>query len=445
MTLNHPPFSGFGPSGRTGVLGPEIDAEFEFESGEGGGVDPRLAIDSSTDDRTADPSASGNLPDPVLVGDGPEFDGEQPSDLGYRVGTPAIGPVLTETPGYWSDGARHVQIIRANDDKVLHSTNDDVTGPSYSVLSKQHYQEERGTVAERIERYTPQMPSDYWDAIGDFVRSCITNAQPSSRISAQRSLSPVTALVLWSWQLGYELDRRLIFDRMTIEEFIASGCPATWSSATRGNMRSQLFNISEALLGTEARIPRLNPLPPSNPSKPYHVKEIVTFRSWAMGQSTQSKRHDATALLALGAGAGLATEDLLTIHVSDVTLVDGFVIVNVTGRRPRQVPVLAEWEGDLLDVVRETTSGAFVFGQNRTTRQKNAVSNFLSKTTGTHKPNSQRLRATWIVHHLSVATPVKALLGAAGVESFEAFTRFIPFVPEVDPMEARHVLRGNKR
>jgi len=338
MTKNGSLFSGIGPSSRTGALGREIDAQFDFESGEGG-----------------------------------------------------------------------------------------------------------RTVAERIEQYTPQMPSDYWDTIGDFVRSCVADAQPSSRISAQKSLRPVTALVLWSWQLGYELDRRLIFDRMTIEEFIASGCPATWSNATRGNMRSQLFNISEALLGTEARIPRLNPLPPSNPSKPYDVKEIVTFRSWAWGQSTQSKRHDATALLALGAGAGLATEDLLTIHVSDVTLIDGFVIVNVTGRRPRQVPVLAEWEGDLLDVVRETTPGSFVFGQNRTTRQKNAVSNFLSKTTGTHKPNSQRLRATWIVHHLSVATPVKALLGAAGVESFEAFTRFIPFVPEVDPMEARHVLRGNKR
>ena len=301
------------------------------------------------------------------------------------------------------------------------------------------------SAAERIELYTPRMPSNYWDAIGDFVRTCISDAQPVLRLKVQKFFNPVTALVLWAWQLGYELDRRLIFDRMTIEEFIASGYPTTWSSATRGNARSQLFNFSEALLGDEIRIPRLNPLPQSNVSRPYHVKEIVTFRSWAMGQSTQSKRHDATALLALGAGAGLATEDLLTIHVSDVTLVDGFVIVNVTGRRPRQVPVLAEWEGDLLDVVRETTSGAFVFGQNRTTRQKNAVSNFLSKTTGTHKPNSQRLRATWIVHHLSVATPVKALLGAAGVESFEAFTRFIPFVPEVDPMEARHVLRGNKR
>lgn len=445
MTLNDPLFSGFGPSGRTGALGPEIDAQFDFESGEGGGVHPSFAVDGSADDRTADASTSGYLPDAVFVGDGAEFDGEQPSDLGYGVGAAVIRPVLTEFTGCGSDGTRHTQSIRANDDKALHSTNDDVTGRSYSVRSKQHYREEGGTVAERIEQYIPKMPSDYWDTIGDFVRSCITNAQPSLRISAQKSLRPVTALVLWSWQLGYELDRRLIFDRMTIEEFIASGCPASWSSATRGNMRSQLFNISEALLGTEARIPRLNPLPPSNPSKPYDTNEIVTFRSWARGQSTQSKRHDATALLALGAGAGLATEDLLTIHVGDVTLIDGFVIVNVTGRRPRQVPVLAEWESDLLDVVRETTPGAFVFGQNRTTRQKNAVSNFLSKTTGTHKPNSQRLRATWIVHHLGVATPVKALLGAAGVESFEAFTRFIPFVPEVDPMEARHVLRGNKR
>src|SRR5665213_2563967 len=148
MTLNDPLFSGFGPSGRTGALGPEIDAQFDFESGEGGGVHPSFAVDGPADDRTADASTSGYLPDA-------EFVGEQPSHLSHGVGTAVIRPVLTEFTGCGSDGTRHDQSIRANDDKALHSTNDDVTGSSYSVLSKQHYHEEGGTVAERIEQYTP--------------------------------------------------------------------------------------------------------------------------------------------------------------------------------------------------------------------------------------------------------------------------------------------------
>jgi integrase len=297
-------------------------------------------------------------------------------------------------------------------------------------------------VTERIERYTPQMPSAYWTAIEDFVRSCVTDAQPATPYSAKHLLAALAPLVRWTWQLGYELERRVVLDRFTIEEFIATGCPTTWSNASRGNCRSQLFRISEALLGVDARTPRLIPMSSSTPSKPYDVKEMVALRSWAGGQVTPTRRRDALVLLSLCAGAGLATEDLLALRARDIQQIKGCVLVNVTGRRARQTGVLAQWEEELADIVSSMPPDTFVFRSMRTTEKSNAVTNFVSEASGTHKPNSQRLRATWIVHHLSVATPVNVLMSAAGVRSLEALTRFIQFVPGIEPSEVRARLRG---
>jgi hypothetical protein len=76
---------------------------------------------------------------------------------------------------------------------------------------------------------------------------------------------------------------------------------------------------------------------------------------------------------------------------------------------------------------------------------KNVCTKFVSNTTGVIKPSSQRLRATWLVHHLTVGTPVKVLLEAAGIGSLNALTRYIQFVPDVDPSVARRRLRDEMR
>jgi hypothetical protein len=73
---------------------------------------------------------------------------------------------------------------------------------------------------------------------------------------------------------------------------------------------------------------------------------------------------------------------------------------------------------------------------------KNMINSFLSYPNGGVKPNSQRMRATWVVYHLTNATPLKLLLKAAGITTAHALVRFTVFVPEVDDVEARRILRG---
>ena len=85
-----------------------------------------------------------------------------------------------------------------------------------------------------------------------------------------------------------------------------------------------------------------------------------------------------------------------------------------------------------------------VFGWERTAHSPNSVHGFVARTHG-HAPHltAQRLRATWIVHHLTVGTPLSALMDAAGVMSLEAFTRYLRFVPSAEITEARRWLRGS--
>ncbi len=422
---------------------PEINSEFDFESSESGGVDPGLAVDGPTDDGTTDARTSSDLTDTVLVGEGSEFESEESSDLGHGVGTDLVGPVTAETAWCESHGAGHDLSIRASYPVTLLSTNTDVTGQTYGVLSKQHKVRLGATVAKYIERYTPDIPEAHWAAIGDFVRSVITDLEPELPVMARKALGTVTAITHWAWQVGIELDRTTIFDRFAIEEFIAVGYPRTWSIGTRRNIRAQLFTISRALLGDAARIPRLNPLPGHNPTAPYNAEEIATLRSWAKGQGTFGRRRDATVILALGAGAGLKPEDSDTLRRRDIVEFDGYVIVNVGGNRPRQVPVMAEWEDDLREAMSTLSPDDFVYIQGRKSIGKNTINFFVSRSNGTFKPKTTRLRATWIVHHLTAGTYIKTLMVAAGVHSADTFLRYLQFVPDVSVDEARRLLRGS--
>lgn len=107
------------------------------------------------------------------------------------------------------------------------------------------------------------------------------------------------------------------------------------------------------------------------------------------------------------------------------------------------IPVLFEWEELLAEALDGTASDELAFCSGRTGVHRNFVTNFVAKTSGVGlKPQLQRLRATWIVHHLAAGTPAVPFMQAAGVQSLEALTRYLRFVPDVDLAEARRKLRG---
>jgi integrase len=290
--------------------------------------------------------------------------------------------------------------------------------------------------------YEPRLDGATWSAIGPFVAAAVTACVSTTPYEANALQNVASRLTAWTWEsAGLPLERSVVFNRDVIARFISIGCPGI-KPAVRGNMRSQLLRMSESLLDPAAVPRRLNPLPPSDPTAPYSAIEVISLRSWAEAQSTAPRRANAQVLLALGAGCGLSAIEIGEVRVQDISSDERGVLVRVDGGRPRSVPALREWEKALIERRAMLEPDRYVFRENHTTFYPNLVTNFVnrSRVIGV-RPQTQRLRSTWIVQHLKAATPVTLLMRAAGVESLEAFTRYTRFVPETDADLGRRLLR----
>ena len=285
----------------------------------------------------------------------------------------------------------------------------------------------------KVASYVPTMPAAHWAAIEAFVRSAALEATPHGPYDTTRFISTIARHTHWCWQTaGLPLDRSVIFHRDVIEEFARVGCPdVTRTSA--GNFRSTLLRVAEVLLPMQERVTRLSPLCNPSPSTPYSDAEQAQLASWANCQPNARRRRDANTILALGLGAGLSAGELKTILVGDITVDDQGVLVHVTGKRPRVVPVLADWEDPLRHLVDHAPPSRLAFGVERTTpNSRNGVTNFVKRTRDIGlRPNSHRMRATWVVNHLTWGTPLVPFMEAAGLQTLEVIDRYMRFVPGV--------------
>jgi integrase len=99
------------------------------------------------------------------------------------------------------------------------------------------------------------------------------------------------------------------------------------------------------------------PLPRERAKRPYSHAEIDGYLALADAQPAVTRRMRASALVCLGAGAGVIRSDLRHVRGSDVICRSRGVVVQVRGARPRAVPVLARYQDRLL------ASAAFAGGQ----------------------------------------------------------------------------------
>jgi hypothetical protein len=431
-----------------GAAGPQVGVEAGLEAGDGRKVGPGGAIEDCGDGRVVDAGERFCRSKAAAVKRDPEAQGELSGDLGGKVIAGRFGPVGARGFRGRSSGASHDPTVDRSGPAVVVPANSVVTAPVQDGGSKQRLVvngERAGAVAKRILNYTPQIPADHWAQIETFVRSAVADCFDDTPYSARVLLSVVSTYVHWCWQTAaLPLERDLIFSRLRVEEFTVHS-ERRWSPVTRANHRSQLLRVCEALNGPDSGC-RLSPLPKSDPQAPYTATEISSMRHWAQTQTTSTKRRDAAVLLALGLGAGLAAGEMGMVMTDDVHHDEYGVLVEVGGKRPRSVPVRAEWETTLVDAVDALGSGRLLFRTNRTGPSRNLVTDFTAKCSP-HVPgvSSQRLRGTWITGHLAARTPVVPLIEAAGVTSLEAITRYLRFLPEVDPVEARARLRGDLR
>lgn len=278
--------------------------------------------------------------------------------------------------------------------------------------------------------YTPAIPADAWEETRRFVTAAVAACSGKTAYPDRDLLQATTRLAAWTLaQADIPLTRRVVFEPATIERFIAGGLPH-YAPASRGNRRSMLLRMSEVLLGDMARRTKLAPLPASSASVPYTPDEVRELRTWVR-LASGARRNNAMVLVALGLGAGLSAGEVVGVARKDIVREGRSVLVHVGGARPRTVAVDEAWAVDLLKAVQDAKPTDWVFCHGRVSAGKNLVTNFVAKTeTRGLAPNSQRMRATWIVGHLNSGAGVVPLMRQAGVTSLEAITRYVQFVDE---------------
>lgn len=425
---------------------PEGGADPGFETGECADVRPGFAVDDAGDGGVGDPALAGDDTSAVAGRELSEPDGELAGGFGSGIDTLLIRPGIGERPGRWAWSAGHERSVGAHTEPLVHSSTKNVT-PDWKVGAWKHrYSSEVRTVEERIDNYQPRMDPDHWAEIAYFTKATVRDSQPDTTYKAGTLLSIVSAYVHWAWQQGLPLERTTAFDRWNIERFIATGCPGTWSPATRGNCRSMLFRVAESLLGHAASTLRLNPIKGSQPLTPYTDNEITQFRGWAESQLGTEWRRRPTALLALGLGAGLTTINLGLLRRRHVTATENGIIIEVPGPKARTTAVLAGGEDDLKRAINDLDPDEYVVRRYRTRPSKNLITGLVAETSGLHKPEGQRLRVTWMVHHLTVGTPIPVLVTATRLKSLGPITRYLKFVelPAADVALAHLRRRGQR-
>ncbi len=157
------------------------------------------------------------------------------------------------------------------------------------------------------------------------------------------------------------------------------------------------------------------PLPRERARAPYSPAEISGYLALAAAQPTQARRMRAAGLVGLGAGAGLIRADLRQVRGTDITARSGGVIVEVRGRRPRAVPVLARYHEILLASAgfagKSLVTGGTDPGRHNVTTP---LITALAGGTGLPRLDTSRLRATWLAEAaelLGLAT----FMAAAGI------------------------------
>jgi hypothetical protein len=261
-------------------------------------------------------------------------------------------------------------------------------------------------VAAYIGRWRPSSLSPQAAA---FAREVVLAAAPAGRDRAKCLLWAAGKAGDYAASLGLELVPEVVFHPSVVERFArcAPGLSGAARRTLRTNQRFIARRVVPQLYQLDAALPR------ERAKMPYSLAQIDGYLALAGAQPTAELR--AAGLVCLGAGAGLIRADLREVRGTDVACRCGGVVVQVTGRRPRVVPVLARYHGGLLAAARFAGAGLVTGGTDPARRNlTNPLIRALDGGSGLPRLDTSRLRATWLrdcAEQLGLAT----FMHAAGI------------------------------
>ncbi|MFD8478863.1 hypothetical protein [Kitasatospora sp. NPDC059673] len=296
----------------------------------------------------------------------------------------------------------------------------------------------------KIARYRPREAPAAWDEVAPLVRSIVAATVTAVPYDVERLLHATAGLALWAEASGLPRDPDAWLRGEVIDAFVLSRAGEVAPTAVQ-TYRTWLRRVRDALAWSD----RGEPVPPrlhapANPHEPYDKAELAGLRHWASHLPGQ-QRTDALALMALGAGCGLAPKEVAATTGRDLRQrAPGHPFVHTGVDRP--VVARAAWE-DVLAELALLAGGAYLFRPRHTTPYaKNLIGSWSlvhQPPTGLPTLSAGRLRASWIVELMTERIDHDLIAKAAGLASAASLARYQHFVPPLDDNTAARLLRGH--
>jgi hypothetical protein len=300
----------------------------------------------------------------------------------------------------------------------------------------------RRRAVEAIARYRPQrLDAATWAAAKPFVLCCADELGLDGGAAALRVVRVLARIAVWALGEGLSLNVEVVLDPANVERFIASAPDPDRSRAT---YRSELRRVGPLLTRHAPWESRPAAVSRRQVAPPYSQRELRLLQADATAQPTPGRRRAARALLALGAGAGLDGRWVSWVGAQDVTAHSWGVMVRVSEPATRVVPVLAEWEDEVLELARSAGDEYLLGGRSTSRNRAGALGASLIVGNGNPRMSASRLRSTWLLTHLTAGTRLPELVRAAGLQGVTVVSDLLPLVPFLEDSEALAMLRGTR-
>ena len=297
-----------------------------------------------------------------------------------------------------------------------------------------------GGVADGVAQVAAYAPRSLSVKAAGFVRMVVSKAAPDTPARAKALLFAASKLARFGEQVGLELSPGVLLDRAVIERFILVGCAGV-SPATRRTLRTNLRALARAI----ERYPEPEPVPlvRERAKQPYSLTEIDGYLRLAAAQSTRARGLRASALVCLGAGAGIIAGELRHVRGTDVVARAGGVLVQVGGARARSVPVLYRYHERLLAAA-AFAGGRYLIGGRDPDRRNvtDALCAALSTDSSLPRLQAGRLRSSWLVE-CARAIGLSAFMQAAGITCSQRLGDLAAQLPQATEPELVALLAGN--
>ena len=286
-----------------------------------------------------------------------------------------------------------------------------------------------------VSRYRPApetVSPRRWADVADFSRNAVLEAVDIVHYSDDQTrayLGYVARLASYVHHIcGRPLTYEDVFTQAAVHNLFEFHVDA--GARARGSRRSMLESIGRYLnpagfpLDVEVRYGY------EPPAGPYTQAEVRALHEWSRSQGDAGRNADARMILALGLGAGLRASEIMSTVGSHVTREGEAVIVLPRGYRnagPRRTVVTADFEEDVLRRAEQVGQDGHLFRPDSENRTTSVLTTFMKRTHADRRirPDTRRLRSTWIVDHILEGLPAAVIVEMAGLADLQHYRAWV--------------------